>query len=285
MKNIVFIGNRMHALSVLLASPEKYNLEEIFVLKDSFLQQELAEKHIPFRLFSGDAESRRLITEWLMKHNFDILISNGCPFILPVDLLSGRHEKALFINVHPTYLPHLKGKTPLNGVILLGYEEIGATVHYMQAAVDTGNIIFQKKIHLTPDLDQGLIYFLSFLLEGEVMQEALHILENSQFTFKGHAPAGNGSSFNRKDSLFTVDFAVDTDADIIRKISSVGITSQGVLLHFENKTYRVFEAEKIINPFLLKQFEKSEPGDLLLVYSNKVLIRTREGIVKFSYAA
>ena len=39
---------------------------------------------------------------------------------------------------------------------------IGATMHFITDKIDGGNIIYKKKHDISNDIDQGLIYFLSF---------------------------------------------------------------------------------------------------------------------------
>ncbi len=283
MKNVVFIGNRKNVLLELLSRKANYDIKKIYTLENSPLHKHLKDGNIPYELFSNTKKSKLEITDFLTRVPFDLLVSNGCPFILSISTLKTTNSGALFINTHPSYLPHLKGKTPLNGVLYLGYEFIGATTHYMDDGIDTGNIIAQKKVPLTPDIDQGLIYFLSFYLEGVVFKNALKILEKNNFLYPGKVQKETGSYFNRDNELFGINLLKDSDDDIIRKVKSVGIINQGLNIEIMNKLYTVFEAEKIYNSYLLDLFKKAQPGFLLVEYSNKILIKTISGIIRFSY--
>ncbi len=55
-----------------------------------------------------------------------------------------------FLNLHPSLLPELRGPFPLFWTFRLGRAETGITVHFMDAGLDTGDIVMQKSIHL-PD--------------------------------------------------------------------------------------------------------------------------------------
>src|SRR5690348_9586978 len=108
MKKAVFIGNRLPVWKALLQCKE-IEVVKVFVLKGSPLANELSTSKANITVIEDDAASKKLIVDYLLNHSFDLLFSNGCPFILPVQQLKLRQSNALFINTHPTFLPELKG--------------------------------------------------------------------------------------------------------------------------------------------------------------------------------
>ncbi len=100
--------------------------------------------------------------------DFDILVSNGCPYILPVSKIRWPHQ--LFINIHPSLLPDLKGKSPILEAIKFK-RPMGATCHLMEDKVDSGAIISQIKFE--PDRkDLNDCYGKAFEAEVEVFKIA-----------------------------------------------------------------------------------------------------------------
>jgi len=57
-----------------------------------------------------------------------------------------------FINLHPSLLPRYRGMAPQHWPIINGEKETGITVHYVDEGTDTGDIIVQRHIPLTPDM-------------------------------------------------------------------------------------------------------------------------------------
>lgn len=53
-----------------------------------------------------------------------------------------------FINVHPSLLPKYRGPSPVQGALLAGEKETGITLMKLDEGVDTGDILFQKKIEI-----------------------------------------------------------------------------------------------------------------------------------------
>ena len=52
------------------------------------------------------------------------------------------------INIHPSYLPHFKGRDPINDAIQNKSSFTGVTAFHMTEILDDGEIIFQEKIKI-----------------------------------------------------------------------------------------------------------------------------------------
>lgn len=284
MKRVIYIGNRSGCLNYFLERTEDFKLVEIFAIHNSPLFNQLIEKSdIKFTTINENKVSWDKIKGLLSSNSYDLLISNGCPFIIPITYLRKFNPTAIFLNTHPTYLPNLRGKTPLNGVLWSDLGFIGATTHLIDDGVDTGNIIYREKFELTKDIDQGLIYFMSFEFEKIVFRKAMDILRESDYQYAGFKPIEKGSYFNRNSEVFRIDFSRDTAELVSRKINSVGMTHLGNEFTLTNgQTYKGHNAEHIYNEFLLDYYADFAPGSLCLSYSDKVLIKVKDGLLKIA---
>ena len=61
------------------------------------------------------------------------------------------------INVHASLLPRWRGAAPIHAAILHGDEETGVTIMQMDAGLDTGPILSQRAIRLTPEDTAGSV--------------------------------------------------------------------------------------------------------------------------------
>ncbi|HZV81117.1 MAG TPA: formyltransferase, partial [Geobacteraceae bacterium] len=50
------------------------------------------------------------------------------------------------LNLHGSYLPRYRGRVPVNWAVINGETETGATLHYMVAKPDAGDIVDQEKV-------------------------------------------------------------------------------------------------------------------------------------------
>ncbi len=84
----------------------------------------------------------------------DLIVLAGFLSILSPAIIR-RFEKKI-INIHPALLPKYGGKGMYGinvhkAVINAGEKESGCAVHFVDAGVDTGEIILQKKVKVLPD--------------------------------------------------------------------------------------------------------------------------------------
>ncbi|MEO6929534.1 MAG: formyltransferase [Casimicrobiaceae bacterium] len=55
------------------------------------------------------------------------------------------------LNMHGSLLPRYRGRAPVNWAVLHGETETGATLHYMAAKPDAGDIVGQRAVPIGPD--------------------------------------------------------------------------------------------------------------------------------------
>lgn len=103
------------------------------------------------RIFDGAALRRREVVDAIKDLKPDIGISVFFGYILDPELLGVPPHGCL--NVHPGLLPYNRGTYPNVWSIVEG-TPAGATIHYMDAGVDTGDVVAQREVAVTP-LDTG----------------------------------------------------------------------------------------------------------------------------------
>ncbi|MEC9128484.1 MAG: formyltransferase family protein, partial [Actinomycetota bacterium] len=85
--------------------------------------------------------------------NPDLIWTTDYRFLLPKDVIELASDAC--INLHPSLLPAYRGRAPLNWAILNGEREVGLTAHLIDEGADTGAILCQKRISLSPSEDVG----------------------------------------------------------------------------------------------------------------------------------
>jgi len=84
----------------------------------------------------------------VLHHQPDLVILAGFMKILPESFVSALSGK--LINTHPSLLPEFKGAHAVRDAIQAGATKTGVTIHYVDAAVDTGPIIVQEELQILP---------------------------------------------------------------------------------------------------------------------------------------
>lgn len=260
MKKFVFAGNRFYVLEKMLEL--KLNPIKIFAHKDSYLEKELIKRNIDYSLIQNKADFLKTIS----KLDFDYFISNGLAYILPISALKKEHQK--FINIHPSLLPDLKGKNPVNGALLYK-RNTGATCHYMDDGVDTGDIISQAEIEYSEELDASLLYQLAFKLEAK----AFLLAYERNFKPAIRQSGGDYIYYSQKDEDRIIDIKNDSIDLIKRKVSAYSSLHKGVFLDGKN----VIRVDVIENENLIKLIDEFK----ISAYENYILIKKDGKILKF----
>ena len=61
-------------------------------------------------------------------------------------------------NLHASLLPNYRGAAPINWAIMNGDDKTGVTTFFIQHDIDTGNIIAQEEVSITPNMNIGELY-------------------------------------------------------------------------------------------------------------------------------
>jgi len=74
-------------------------------------------------------------------NNFDKMYDIGISFLYPFIVPSEEIDKSIWINFHPAPLPEFGGRKVAFNAIMNNAKKYGATIHYMDEKLDTGDII------------------------------------------------------------------------------------------------------------------------------------------------
>lgn len=98
----------------------------------------------------------------------DFLFSFYFRSMLGAPLLNAPRLGAL--NIHGSLLPRYRGRAPVNWAILHGERQTGATLHYMTAKADAGDIVDQQAVPILED-DQAREVFNKVTVAAEMVLE------------------------------------------------------------------------------------------------------------------
>jgi len=103
--------------------------------------------------------------------NPDVIIVAAFGQILPVSVL----ELPPFgcLNVHASLLPRWRGAAPVAAAILAGDESAGITIMQMDAGLDTGPILSQRSLSITPDDTRESLTTRLALLGADLLRDTL----------------------------------------------------------------------------------------------------------------
>jgi phosphoribosylglycinamide formyltransferase-1 len=118
---------------------------------------ERAEKaNVPSKYFSkSDFEHPALILQYLKSNNVDFIVLAGFLLKIAPEIIAEYPNR--IINIHPALLPKYGGKGMYGhyvheAVIINKEEESGITIHLINENYDEGEVIFQAKCSISPQM-------------------------------------------------------------------------------------------------------------------------------------
>ena len=122
--------------------------------------------------FSNRDEFNKALLDELKRLNPDLIVLAGFLVNISEDIVKAFENK--IINIHPSVIPSFCGKGYYGlkvheAALKRGVKVTGATVHFVDAGIDTGRIILQKAVDIHPGDDAKS-------LQKRVMEEAEWII-------------------------------------------------------------------------------------------------------------
>jgi folate-dependent phosphoribosylglycinamide formyltransferase PurN len=114
----------------------------------------------------------------------DVIISFSAPEVIKEPLLSC--PKFGILNVHGSLLPDYRGCLPSFWYLFNEEEYGGATVHYMSAEIDDGDIVAQEKVYIGDCKSMFKLMERTKGVGGEMMVKAIKALESATLEKKSN---------------------------------------------------------------------------------------------------
>lgn len=132
----------------------------------------IATKVIPFR--KPREEWDQELISYVQSVSPDLVVSVGFMRILSSEFVS----KFKVINSHPALLPNFPGAHAVKDALAAGATQTGCTVHWVDAGVDTGQVIAQRTVDVLPIDDQESLHERIKIVERKLIVEVIKSLES-----------------------------------------------------------------------------------------------------------
>jgi phosphoribosylglycinamide formyltransferase-1 len=89
-------------------------------------------------------------------HKPDLVVLAGFMKILPTSFVSALSPR--LINLHPSLLPEFPGAHAVRDALAAGVTKTGSTIHIVDSGVDTGPVIRQQEISISPGITEAELH-------------------------------------------------------------------------------------------------------------------------------
>ena len=111
------------------------------------------------------------IVEWLRAREVDLVVLAGYMQLVGEGFLAAFPDRV--INVHPALLPAFPGLGAVQQALDYGIKVFGVTVHFVDAGVDSGPIIFQRAVELPEATDAEAVLEVLHPIEHDLLVDAV----------------------------------------------------------------------------------------------------------------
>jgi phosphoribosylglycinamide formyltransferase-1 len=115
------------------------------------------------------------LVEFVESVNPDLVVSVGFMRILSAEFVS----KFKVINSHPALLPNFPGAHAVRDALAAKVSQTGCTVHWVDAGVDTGQVIAQVAVDVLPTDDEASLHERIKIVERKLIVETIRNYQES----------------------------------------------------------------------------------------------------------
>ena len=147
-----------------------------------------------FPVYQPDSLRAPDVLERLRNAAPDALVVAAYGALLPPSLLGVARFGAL--NIHASLLPRWRGAAPIQRALLAGDRETGVSIMQMDAGLDTGPVLAQRRIEIAADDDAGTLHDKLAGLGARLMVDAL--VELASGRARAAAQSEEGATYAHK---------------------------------------------------------------------------------------
>ncbi len=190
--------------------------------------------------------------------------------IIPESILN--YPRLGTIQYHPSLLPKHRGASSINWAIINGETRTGLTIFWPDKGLDTGPILLQKEVEISPDDTVGSVYFNKLFPMGiEALMESIDLIkagkaprivqDESQATYEGIC--------TEKNAILDWSQPVTRVYNLIR-----GTNPQpGATTSYQGKKFKIFDSE------FLASHKGGAPGEITDINKQGLTITAPDGAI------
>lgn len=151
------------------------------------------------------------------------------------------------INLHGSLLPQYRGAAPINRAIMNGENKTGVTTFFLQQEIDTGNIIMQTEIPISPDETAGELHDRMMITGAETLAKTVDLIADGKADaipqdgfLKEHTSLKQAPKIFKEDCRINFDQSLEDVHNFIRGLSPY----PAAWTMLENKTLKIFRGHK-----------------------------------------
>ncbi len=154
-----------------------------------------------------------------------------------------KNPDLLFLNLHASLLPKLRGAAPIERAILNKENETGVSIMKIEKKLDTGPFIKQVKFKITKELTSGELNKKLSVIGAEALNESIELISSGKATFieQNEKEATYAKKINKSETRINWK---DKAENIIAKINAFN-PKPGAWFSIKNERIKILKAKEL----------------------------------------
>lgn len=192
--------------------------------------------------------------EEVKKLNPDLICVVAYGKILPQELLD--IPKYGCVNVHGSLLPEYRGAAPIQWAVLNGDKKTGVTTMFMNAGMDTGDMILKEEVEIGEDETTGKLWDRLKTIGANLLIKTVKEIENGTATRTKQPEEGTMAPMLSKE-MAKIDWKNKTANDIKNLVRGLN-PIMGAYTFLDGKKIKFWKVQTLTENELLEKFQELE---------------------------
>lgn len=192
--------------------------------------------------------------EEVKKLNPDLICVVAYGKILPQELLD--IPKYGCVNVHGSLLPEYRGAAPIQWAVLNGDKKTGVTTMFMNAGMDTGDMILKEEVEIGEDETTGELWDKLKTIGANLLIKTVKEIENGTATRTKQPEEGTMAPMLSKE-MAKIDWKNKTANDIKNLVRGLN-PIMGAYTFLDGKKIKFWKVQTLTENELLEKFQELE---------------------------
>ena len=192
--------------------------------------------------------------EEVKKLNPDLICVVTYGKILPQELLD--IPKYGCVNVHGSLLPEYRGAAPIQWAVLNGDKKTGVTTMFMNAGMDTGDMILKEEVEIGEDETTGELWDRLKTIGANLLIKTVKEIENGTATRTKQPEEGTMAPMLSKE-MAKIDWKNKTANDIKNLVRGLN-PIMGAYTFWDGKKIKFWKVQTLTENELLEKFQELE---------------------------
>lgn len=192
--------------------------------------------------------------EEVKKLNPDLVCVVAYGKILPQELLD--IPKYGCVNVHGSLLPEYRGAAPIQWAVLNGDKKTGVTTMFMNAGMDTGDMILKEEVEIGEDETTGELWDRLKTIGANLLIKTVKEIENGTATRTKQPEEGTMAPMLSKE-MAKIDWKNKTANDIKNLVRGLN-PIMGAYTFLDGKKIKFWKVQTLTENELLEKFQELE---------------------------